>query len=74
MLADLLWFGFVVFMVWQTTLYTQLLFEVTYISPGLGIEQKWFQLVVPLVLALMLVRMLQVYWRWGRDGWKDLPL
>ena len=73
-LADALWFGFLVFMVWQTTLYTQLLFEVTYISPGLGVEQKWFQLAVPCVLVLTLVRMLQVYWRWGRDGWKGLPL
>ena len=73
-LADALWVGFVVFMVWQTTLYTQLLFEVTYITPGLGVEQKWFQLVIPLALLLLLFRILQVYWRWRRDRWEGLPL
>ena len=73
-LADILWFGFIVFMVWQSTIYTKLLFEVVYISPGLGIEQRWIQIVIPLALGLMLFRILQVYWRWGRDGWKGLPL
>ena len=73
-LADMLWFGFVVFLVWQSTLYTKLLFEVTYISPGLGIEQKWVQLFLPLALVLMLFRIAQVYWRWRNDDWKGLPL
>ena len=73
-LADILWFAFVVFQVWQSALYSKLLFEVTYISPGLGIEQRWIQIVIPLALCLMLFRVLQVYWRWGRDGWKGLPL
>ncbi|WP_282608151.1 TRAP transporter small permease [Pelagibius sp. Alg239-R121] len=73
-LADALWFGFVVFMVTQTIEYTKLLFEVTYITPGLGIEQRWVQIVVPAALVLMLFRILQVYWRWGKSGWKGLPL
>lgn len=74
LLADLLWFGFLIFLFWQSTLYTHLLFEVTYITPGLGIEQKWVQLIVPCALALMTFRMLQVYWRWRQTGWKGLPL
>jgi len=73
-LADGLWLGFVVFMIVQTTIYTQLLFNVTYMTPGLGIEQRWVQMVIPMTFALMLFRILQVYWRWRRDGWKDLPL
>lgn len=73
-LADLLWFGFVIFMIVQTVIYTQLLFEVTYISPGLGIELKWVQMVMPMAFCLMLFRIIQVYWRWGRSGWRDLPL
>lgn len=73
-LADALWAGFVVFMIVQTTIYTQLLFNVTYMTPGLGIEQRWVQMVIPMAFALMLFRILQVYWRWGRGGWKDLPL
>lgn len=73
-LADALWFGFVAFMVVQTIEYTKLLFEVTYITPGLGIEQRWVQIVVPAALVLMLFRIAQVYWRWGKTGWKGLPL
>lgn len=73
-LADALWAGFVIFMIVQTTIYTQLLFNVTYMTPGLGIEQRWVQMIIPMAFSLMLFRILQVYWRWGRDGWKDLPL
>jgi C4-dicarboxylate transporter DctM subunit len=73
-LADALWAGFVIFMIVQTAIYTQLLFNVTYMTPGLGIEQRWVQMIIPMAFGLMLFRILQVYWRWGRDGWKDLPL
>ncbi|HAW49114.1 MAG TPA: TRAP transporter small permease [Roseovarius sp.] len=73
-LADGLWAGFVIFMIVQTTIYTQLLFNVTYMTPGLGIEQRWVQMIIPMAFALMLFRIGQVYWRWGRDGWKGLPL
>lgn len=73
-LADLLWFGFLVFMVFQTKDYTQLLFRVVDVTPGLGIEIRWVEMVIPLTLVLMLFRMAQVYVRWGRTGWKGLPL
>ncbi|QBY02248.1 TRAP transporter small permease [Rhodophyticola sp. CCM32] len=73
-LADFLWAGFVIFMIVQTVAYTQLLFSVTYRTPGLGIEQRWLQLMIPIAFLLMLFRMAQVYWRWGKTGWKGLPL
>ena len=73
-LADALWFGFVLFMVFMTAAYTRLLFEVTYITPGLGIEQRWVQVFIPVILMLMLFRIGQVYWRWWRTDWKGLPL
>ena len=73
-LADLLWFAFLAFMVVQTFEYTKLLFNVTFITPGLGIEQRWVQVVIPGVLILMLFRMLQVYGRVGNSCWKRLPL
>lgn len=73
-LADALWFAFLAFMVVQTIEYTKLLFDVTYITPGLGIEQRWVQIVIPAVLILMLFRIAQVYWRWGKSGWTGLPL
>lgn len=73
-LADALWFAFVVFMIVQTTTYTQLLFNVTYQTPGLGIEQRWVQMFVPMFFGLMLFRILQVYWRWKNDHFRGLPL
>ena len=73
-LADLLWAGFVVFMIVQTIIYTQLLFKVTYISPGLGIEQRWVQMFIPMAFGLMLFRILQVYWRWRARDWEGLPI
>ncbi len=50
--ADLMWMGFVTFLILQTSIYTKLLFEVVYVTPGLGIDQKWEQLVIPVSLCL----------------------
>lgn len=72
--ADVLWLAFVVFMIAQTTTYTQLLFNVTYQTPGLGIEQRWVQMFIPMLFCLMLFRILQVYWRWRADNFRGLPL
>lgn len=74
MLADALWVGFVIFMIVQTTTYMKLLFNVTYQTPGLGIEQRWVQMFIPILFALMLFRILQVYWRWKNDDFRGLPL
>ncbi|MEP3275786.1 MAG: TRAP transporter small permease subunit [Stappiaceae bacterium] len=73
-MADALWVAFVVFMVVQTSKYTQLLFNVTYQTPGLGIEQRWVQMFIPMLFCLMLFRILQVYWRWKNDQFRGLPL
>ncbi len=73
-IADFMWASFVIFMIWQTSVYTNLLFNVVYITPGLGIEQKWVQLVIPLSLSLLLFRIIQVYWRWSLTKYKGLPL
>ena len=73
-LADAMWFGFMIFLTWQSTLYVKLLFEVTYISPGLGIEQKWVQIFLPFAMILMMFRIAQVYWRWRNSEWRGLPL
>ena len=72
--ADLLWLGFLILMIWQSAIYMELLFETTFISPGLGIEQRWFQIVVPFSLVLMVLRMVQVYYRWLTGDEKGLPL
>ena len=52
----------------------QLLFDVSYVLPGLNIELKWLQMFIPMIFALMLFRILQVYWQWKNTGWKGLPL
>ncbi len=72
--SDALWLAFVIFMIVQTTTYTQLLFNVTYQTPGLGIEQRWVQMFIPMLFGLMLFRILQVYWRWRADNFRGLPL
>lgn len=74
LLADILWLSFLVLMIVQTTVYMQLLFSTTFISPGLGIDQKWLQLVVPISLILMVLRMGQVYYRWWHNDNQELPL
>lgn len=73
-ISDLAWFGFLVLLFYEGTIWIRLLFKMTFISPGLGIEQKWPQMAVPFTLVLMMLRMVQVYYRWitGKD--KGLPL
>ena len=72
--ADAFWLGFVGFMIVQTTAYTTLLFNVTYQTPGLGIEQRWVQMFIPMLFGLMMFRIIQVYWRWRADNFRGLPL
>jgi C4-dicarboxylate transporter DctQ subunit len=72
--SDFLWVCFVLFMIVQTTTYTNLLFNVTYQTAGLGIEQRWVQMFVPVFFVLMLFRIIQVYWYWRQDNFKGLPL
>lgn len=72
--ADILWLLFLVLLLTQSIIFVHLLFNTVYISPGLGIEQRWPQSAVPLSIILMIVRMLQVYWRWFKRGAKGLPV
>lgn len=73
-LADILWVLFLFLVLSQSVVFVKLLFETVHVSPGLGIEQRWPQSVVPLCFALMIVRVLQVYWRWVRGGAEGLPV
>ncbi len=73
-LADLVWVGFLGLLMWQLMVFMELAFKMTQISPGLGIDKKWAQLAVPIGIGLMILRMIQVYYRWLRAGEGDLPL
>jgi len=73
-LADILWLGFLALMIVQTIIYTKLLFDVSYVLPGLKIELRWLQMFIPLIFCLMVYRVFEVYWIWKKTGWKGLPL
>jgi len=73
-LADMLWLGFLALMIVQTIVYTKLLFDVSYVLPGLKIELRWLQIFMPLTFCLMVYRVFEVYWEWKKTGWKGLPL
>ena len=71
--ADFLWLVFLGVVFSQSVVLVKLLFNTVHVSPGLGIEQRWPQSVVPFCVLLMMARMAQVYWRWFRDGARGLP-
>lgn len=72
--GDLVWFAFLICLMVLSLTWIQLLFEKTYITPGLGIEQRWPQSMVPFALMLMILRMIQVYYRYVRKGEEPLIL
>ena len=72
--ADLMWLVFLGVVFSQSAVLIKLLFNTVHVSPALGIEQRWPQLIVPLSILLMMARIAQVYWRWIKGGAKGLPL
>jgi C4-dicarboxylate transporter DctQ subunit len=72
--ADLLWLAFNILMVALGLQYLQLLWQRTFVSPALGIDQKWPQMCVMLGFLLMIVRLFQIYYRWSRRRFKGYPL
>ena len=74
LLADLAWILFLGVMFSQSTILIKLLFQTAHVSPGLGIEQRWPQLLVPVCLLLMMARIAQTYWRWFKNGAHGLPI
>jgi TRAP-type C4-dicarboxylate transport system permease small subunit len=72
--GDLIWFAFLICLMILSFSWIKLLFEQTYITPGLGIEQRWPQSIVPFALFLMILRMVQVYYRYFKKGEEPLSL
>lgn len=70
--SDILWMGFLIFLLLQSIIFMKLLFTTHYILPGLGIENRWPQLIIPIALVLMIIRMVQVYVRWITKKDKEL--
>jgi len=67
------WLVFAVFVCWQGILLEKSLWERTYESPVLGIDQKWPYLVIAVGFFLMVLRLVQVYYRWFKYGEPLIP-
>ena len=72
-LSDFIWFVFALFIAWQGVLLDKSLWERSYVSPVLGIDQKWPYLVIAVGFFLMVLRLVQVYYRWFKHGEPLIP-
>jgi len=71
--ADLLWALFSLFMVKVSWDYLAVLWKYTTRSPSLGIDQFYPQSILLIGYALMLIRLIETYLHWYRDGADGLP-
>lgn len=72
-LGDFLWLCFNLFMIFYGMEYLQLLWERPTISPTLSISRFWPETIVVIAYALMLLRLLQIYWKWMKTDRQELP-
>ena len=72
-IADLLWAFFCLFMVRVSIDYLAVLWKYTAYSPSLGIDQFYPQSILFIGYGLMLIRLIQTYVQWYRDGHQGLP-
>lgn len=66
--SDLVWFGFAIFLTYQSILLDLSMWQLPFNSPVLGIAQKWPYLCLAVGFGLMTLRLIQVYYRWIRFG------
>lgn len=71
--ADLLWAFFCLFMIKVGWDYLVVAWKFPSLSPSLGINQFYPQTILFIGYALMLVRLVQLYVTWLRDGGDGLP-
>lgn len=72
-LADALWAFFCIFMVRVSIDYLYIFWRFPETSPSLGINQFYPQTILVIGYALMLIRLIQTYVDWYRDGAEGLP-
>ncbi|WP_223425126.1 TRAP transporter small permease [Tateyamaria pelophila] len=72
-LADGLWAFFCVFMVRVSIDYLYIFWRFPETSPSLGINQFYPQTILVIGYTLMLIRLIQTYVQWYRDGAEGLP-
>ncbi len=71
--ADLIWAGFSIFMIRVSWDYLYVFWRFTETSPSLGINQFYPQTIMVMGYTLMLLRLIQTYVIWIREGAKGLP-
>ncbi|MEL6101148.1 MAG: TRAP transporter small permease [Pseudomonadota bacterium] len=71
--ADILWAFFCLFMLKVSWDYLAVFWRFPETSPSLGINQFYPQTILVIGYALMLVRLIQTYVQWWRDGGEGLP-
>ena len=71
--ADALCMAFSVAMLWVGIDYLSVLARYTSRTPRLGIDEFWPQSIIVVGYALILLRLVQVYVLWWRDGRRGLP-
>lgn len=71
--GDILWMIFCAIMLVVGWEYVSLLWSLVYVSPSLGIDQKWPQSIVVIGYALIVFRAIQSYVRWNAGGREGLP-
>lgn len=71
--ADGLWALFSIFMIRVSWEYLGVLWKYTTYSPSLGIDQFYPQSILVIGYTLMLLRLVQTYIKWWKDGAEGLP-
>ena len=72
-LADLFWAFFCLFMLRVSWDYLYIFWRFPETSPSLGINQFYPQTILVIGYGLMLIRLIQTYVNWWRDGHQGLP-
>ena len=72
-MADICWAFFCLFMLRVSWDYLAVFWRFTETSPSLGIDQFYPQSILIIGYGLMLLRLIQTYVQWWRDGGQGLP-
>ena len=71
--GDFLWLAFNIFMIKYGIDYLKIMWEFPVISQTLSISNFWPETIVVIAYSLMLLRLVQIYVKWFRDGRNGLP-
>ena len=71
--GDFLWLAFNIFMIKYGIDYLKIMWKFPVISQTLSISNFWPETIVVIAYSLMLLRLVQIYVKWFRDGRNGLP-